>query len=298
MYNVDGNSKLNKSGRVYSVIKNLISGMAVGVANIIPGVSGGTMLVILGLFDRVTESISNVFKLKNPNRLKDILFLLQVLVGAGIGIVGFAKVLDWLFVRCPVQTMFWFIGLILLSIPTLIKSELKGSKFSSIAFAIGALIIVAITYFNPGKQELTITNFPPITIQHLIIMIVIGMIAGATMILPGVSGSMVLLIFGYYYLFKSYVSNVTSFKPDVLISLVFIGIGVGIGILLSSKITTYFLKTKRSQTVSFIIGLVVASTVVLIPINQSYNVPLVLTSIASLAFGAGIVYLINKLNTK
>jgi len=280
------------------VIKNLISGAAVGIANIIPGVSGGTMLVILGLFDKVMESISNVFKLKNPNRVKDILFLLQVLIGAGIGIVGFARILDWLFVICPVQTMFWFIGLILLSIPTLIKSELKGGKFSWIAFAIGAIIIFAITYFKPAEQELTITNFPPITIQHLIIMVVVGMIAGGTMILPGVSGSMILLIIGQYYLFKSYISNVTSFEPSIIISLIFIAIGVGSGILLSSRLTTYFLKNKRSHTVSFIIGLVVASTIVLIPINESYNASLILTSIASLAFGAGIVYLINKLNTK
>ncbi|NMB32822.1 MAG: DUF368 domain-containing protein [Clostridium sp.] len=277
------------------MVRNIISGIAVGVANIIPGVSGGTMLVILGLFDKVTESISNVFKFKNPNRFKDILFLLQVLIGAGIGIVGFAKVLDWLFANCPTQTIYWFIGLILLSIPTLIKSELKEGKFSWISFIIGLITIFVITYFKPENQDMTITNFPPLTAPHLIIMVLAGIIAGATMILPGVSGSMMLLIIGQYYLFKSYVSKVTSFKLDIIIPLCFIGFGIGVGILLSSWVTTYFLKTKRTQTVSFIIGLVVASTLVLIPINISYDIPLILTSAVSLAFGSGIVLFINKL---
>ena len=92
------------------MIKNLIGGIAVGIANVIPGVSGGTMMVILGIFNQVMESISGIFKPHNPNRKKDILFLLQVLLGAGIGLVGFAKVLEYLFAEFPTQTIFWSVS--------------------------------------------------------------------------------------------------------------------------------------------------------------------------------------------
>mgnify|MGYP002116878544 CR=1 FL=1 len=74
-----------------SMIKNIIGGIAVGIANVIPGVSGGTMMVILGIFNRMMDAISGIFKKENPNRKEDIIFIFQVLVGAGVGIIGFAK---------------------------------------------------------------------------------------------------------------------------------------------------------------------------------------------------------------
>ena len=79
------------------MIKNIIGGIAIGIANVIPGVSGGTMMVILGIFNRMMEAISGIFKRVNPNRKDDIIFIFQVLVGAAIGIVGFAKILEILF---------------------------------------------------------------------------------------------------------------------------------------------------------------------------------------------------------
>ena len=78
------------------MIKNLIGGIAVGIANVIPGVSGGTMMVILGIFNRTMEAISGILKKENAHRKDDILFLFQVLLGAAIGLIGFAKILDLL----------------------------------------------------------------------------------------------------------------------------------------------------------------------------------------------------------
>ncbi|MFR6100349.1 MAG: undecaprenyl phosphate translocase family protein [Longibaculum sp.] len=94
------------------MIKNLIGGIAVGIANVIPGVSGGTMMVILGIFNRMMEAISGVFQKDNDHRKEDILFLLQVLIGAAVGLIGFAKILEFLFNHYPTQTMYWLIGLI------------------------------------------------------------------------------------------------------------------------------------------------------------------------------------------
>ena len=110
------------------MLKNIIGGIAIGIANVIPGVSGGTMMVILGIFNRMMDAISGVFKKENSHRKDDIIFILQVLVGAAIGIIGFAKILEVLFEYYPTQTIYWFIGLIAFSIPLFIKNEILKQK--------------------------------------------------------------------------------------------------------------------------------------------------------------------------
>lgn len=276
------------------IIKNMTGGMAVGIANIIPGVSGGTMLVIMGLFDRLMDSISEVAKVKSEKRWEAIKFLIQVLIGAGIGLVAFAKIVDWLFINYSTQTFFWFIGLVLFSIPSLMKKEMKGHKLSWPWLGIGFVIIFVISFFTPEKQALTVTEFPSISIVYVLTLMIVGIVAGATMLFPGVSGSMILLIIGQYYLFKSLVANVTSFEWNVLISLGFIGIGAVIGILLSAKLTTYLLKKSRGQTVSLIVGLIIASAIVLIPFDATYTVGIAITSLVALIVGGLVVLAIDR----
>lgn len=277
------------------MIKNLIGGIAVGIANVIPGVSGGTMMVILGIFNQVMESISGIFKPHNPKRKKDILFLLQVLLGAGIGLVGFAKVLEYLFAEFPTQTIFWFIGLVLFSIPVFMKSEMKSDRCSWLFLAIGMLLIFLINYMNPGKEDLAVNpEFPIVSVALCIEMIWIGFIGGFAMLLPGVSGSMVLLILGKYYLFKSYLANAISFQMDILIPLLFMGVGILLGIVVSAKITGFCLKRSRSATLSFILGLIIASSIVMIPLHAAYDIALILTSAVAFAFGGIVIVLLNK----
>ena len=123
------------------------------------------------------------------------------------------KILEYLFNYLPTQTMYWFVGLIAFSIPLFLKGEMKGEKKSIIWLVLGMAVIFALQMLNPGKDNTAVNpEFPVVTILLCIKMIFIGMIAGATMLMPGVSGSMVLLILGEYYLFKSYLANVTSFS--------------------------------------------------------------------------------------
>lgn len=114
------------------------------------------------------------------------------------------------------------------------------------------------------------------------------------MLLPGVSGSMFLLIVGAYYLIKSYVANVLSFDWIILIPLFIIGIGVMLGILLSAKIAQYFLREHRGGTVSFILGLIISSAIVLVPYNTTYSTSLILTSALAFIFGAAVILGIEK----
>lgn len=275
------------------MIRNIIGGIAVGIANIIPGVSGGTMMVILGIFNRMNEAIANLFKVHNENRKEDILFLLQVLVGAAIGLVGFAKVLNVCFEYYPTQTMYWFVGLVAFSIPVFLKTEMKETKVHWIFLVIGAAIIFGISFLSPNGNADMNPAFPALSAGYLVKMIFVGMIAGFSMFLPGISGSLILLILGEYYLFKSLVASVLTFQMNVLIPLCFVGAGILLGILLAAKLITYLLKKNARATLSLLLGLVVASTLVLIPLNASYDLMTIITSIGAFIFGGLVVKLIN-----
>ena len=281
------------------MMKNIIGGICAGVANIIPGVSGGTIIVLLGFFNKLMESISNIFnfKIKLKEKKKDFIFLLQFLLGAGIGLVGFAKILEFLFVSFEVQTMYWFIGLILCSLPMLKKKELNDQKINWIFVILGILLIWAISYFAPGEEG----NIVPleellakdINLVYCITLIGIGAIGGASMMFPGVSGSMVLLVLGYYHLFKGYVANVTTFEPNILIPLIFMAIGIGIGIVISAVVTNYLLKHSKRNTMSFIFGLIIMSAIVIIP-TSGYTVVSSITSVITFLLGALVIYLFDK----
>lgn len=278
------------------MIKNIIGGIAIGIANVIPGVSGGTMMVILGIFNRMMEAISGIFKRVNPNRKDDIIFIFQVLVGAAIGIVGFAKILEILFEYYPTQTIYWFIGLIAFSIPLFVKGEMKGEKLAIVPFVCGLAIIFGLEFLNPGEGNTVVNpDFPPLSSGLFIKMVIIGAISGATMIMPGVSGSMVLLILGEYYLFKSYLAHVTSFSLDVIMPLGFMAIGIAFGIVVSAKLCQYFTRTHKAGFLSLILGLIIASSLVLIPLDVSYDFNLILTSLLAALFGGIIVFGLSKI---
>lgn len=278
------------------MIKTLIGGIAVGVANVIPGVSGGTMMVVLGIFNRVMEAISGVFKKENDHRISDILFLIQVLIGAAIGVVGFAKILEFLFNHYPTQTMFWFIGLIAFSIPLFLNGDMKGEKINIAGLILGLAVIFALEYFNPGEGNVEVNpDFPSVDIMLCGKMIFIGVISGFTMLMPGVSGSMVLLILGEYYLFKSYLANVTSFSLTVLIPLGFMAVGIILGIIISAKVCEFCLNKIKAGFLSFILGLIIASSIVLIPLDIHYDMMLIITSALSVAFGGVLVYGLSKI---
>ena len=284
-------------------MKNFIGGVLVGMANIIPGVSGGTIIVLLGLFEKTMDSISTLFKIKISfkERLNSLKFLIPILLGCGVGLVVFAKVLTFLFNNFENQTLLCFCGLILFSIPMLKKQEMNDTKISWVFFILGLMLIGLLVYFSPSNNEVVVTLDEivnkDINIMYILILILLGIISGGTMIFPGVSGSMVLLVLGYYHLFKGYVANVTSFDPKVIIGLIFIAIGVGLGIILSAKLTSFLLKRFRRGTMSFILGLIVMSAFVIIPL-KGYDVITLITSILSFLLGCGVVIILEKLKSK
>lgn len=278
------------------MLREFIAGLSVGIANAIPGVSGGTMLVISGVFEKLTTSVSDVVSKDKTARKNALLFLGKIGIGVVIGIVFFAKLLNAvLFKHIPTQTIFWFMGMVAMSVPVFIKREMKSQKLNYVSFILGLFVIGLITYLAPSKQKIVLDSFPPITFPHFLTMIGIGFVGGSAMIIPGVSGSMLLLIWGKYYLFTSYIAKVTSFQPDVIISLIFIVVGLLLGIVFSSKLCKYLFKVALKQTNSFILGLIVASAIALFPIQHlTYTFGAILSYVIAFVFGVIIVFVMDK----
>ena len=177
---------------------NIIKGIMIGIANIIPGVSGGTMAVSLGIYDRLIGSISGLFR----EFKKSILFLIPIIIGAGIGIVGFTYAIEYLLDKHTFVTCMAFVGLILGGLPAIFSSmRAKVSSggvgvFGILAFVIAFAISGGMPLLKESKDALTVIAVTP---GNMGILFILGIVASATMVIPGVSGSMMLMIFGYYY---------------------------------------------------------------------------------------------------
>lgn len=249
-------------------LMDVIKGTLIGIANIIPGVSGGTMAVSLGIYDKLISSVSGIFK----DWKKSLLTLLPIILGCGIGIVAFTYAVEYLLSRHTFVTCMAFVGLILGGIPVLtasLKKELaRGfSKigFSGIlAFAILFCVAVFLPMLNADDEVLKTFAVTPGTMAALFL---VGVIASATMVVPGVSGSLVMMILGYYYgiinTIKSFLDALKVFDMAGLASgfalLVPFGIGVLLGIFLIAKLITFLFEKFGVQTYCAILGLIIAS---------------------------------------
>ncbi len=276
------------------MLKTIFGGIVVGMANIIPGVSGGTMLVIFGLFNPVMQAISELTSLKSKNKLDHIKFLVTLLVGVGIGLLIFSNIIEIAFLNVPVQTLYFFFGMIVFSVPILKRKEMANDSFKILPFLIGCALIFLMVFLAPQETDLVITQFPAIELSYLIKMIFLGIIAGGAMFMPGVSGSMLLLILGEYYLFNSLVANVTSFELVILIPLAFMAFGIALGILISSKLIGWALKASHANTMNFIMGLVIASCIMIVPLDAVYTMPIIFSSAFAAVLGGVFVTAIEK----
>ncbi len=274
-------------------MKTLIAGLSVGIANIIPGLSGGSMLVIFRVYDQLMNIIADFFKFDKQDKIAAIKFLILLLIGLGLGLVLFANIMVFLLTNYVNATMWFFISLILFSYPMIKNQELGSKSIRQTYFLIGFLIMLVFSLFDPANTSV-VTTAPELTMQLAIVILFSGFIAGATMIIPGISGSLVMLIIGIYPLFNYYVANVFLFEVNIIVPLILIAIGVLIAIFSLSKIINKLLKSYHSQSISLILGLVIGSVLVLIPpFAQSLNV--FIESVVAIGLGGLIIILFNKM---
>ncbi|MBC8183337.1 DUF368 domain-containing protein [candidate division KSB1 bacterium] len=233
----------------------IIKGGAIGVANIIPGVSGGTIAVVLGIYEYLIEAISN-FLTNKEKRREYVIFLVKIAIGAILIIFLSAKLMKFLLENYYIYTNLAFVGLIAGSIPSIYKShhEMKLNTASIISFLIGAAIILIFEFAFPNveKKEGIEIAFN-LNFQAGLLLIIAGFFAGGSMIVPGISGSFIMLLMGQYYIVTSCVAD------RELLPLGFVGIGIILGILIFAKIISILLKKYPKETFYFILGLVIAS---------------------------------------
>ena len=249
---------------VVHLVKETARGIVIGVANIIPGVSGGTMAVSMGIYDKLIEAVTDLRK----SFKKSLLFLLPYLIGAALGIVALSFVVRHSLQTWPLQTAGLFIGLIIGGLPVILKN-FRGAKIN-IGHVVKLIAFFLLVIFMSLNKDIESTatdfNLNPIMIIQLF---AVGMIAAATMIIPGVSGSMVLMILGFY---NGIISNISQFIK-ALLSFdmagithglgVFIpfGIGILIGIALIAKLIRWLFANAPISTYAAITGLILASPI-------------------------------------
>ena len=251
-------------------MKNVIlvlKGFFMGIANVIPGVSGGTIALILGIYEEFIGAINTIFK-KFKENLK---FLVPVFIGMGLSIITTSKIVGYSYEHYPLPTILFFVGLVFGGIPMLVRN-VKGKRGSKninnyiIALLTFALVIFMSSYelfFGIGYK----VDFESMNLFGYILLFLVGVIAAATMVIPGISGSLVLMILGYYYPVINTINGVL--KNDVFHNLMVLGvfgIGVVVGIVLISKLIDYLFKKYKIKTYFGVLGFVVAS-IIAIPLS-------------------------------
>lgn len=242
---------------------NLIRGFFMALADSVPGVSGGTIAFILGFYDQFIGSLNAlVSKGSKDEKIRALQFLLKIGIGWAIGMILSVLFLSSIFEEHIYSISSVFIGFILFSIPLIIKAEketIKGNYLNIVWTVTGVLIVVAITVFNPvsgGGMEISLNH---LNIGLILYVFIAGMIAISAMVLPGISGSTLLLIFGLYTTIISSIKEVLTFNFSALPILIVFGLGVIVGILSTIKLIRHFLETARSQMIYLILGLMVGS---------------------------------------
>lgn len=239
----------------------MIKGFFIGIANVIPGVSGGTIAITMGIYERLINAISHFFS----NLKENIKLLISVGIGAGLAVLLMSKLISYSLDNYPIPTTIFFIGLILGGMPMLFKKT-KGDYRNipnSLILLISFVLVLELTFLGSGNNVVSLDN---LDITGYILLILVGIIAAATMVIPGISGSFVLMLLGYYKPIIETVGDLTNFNNIVhnMLILIPVGIGVLIGIILISKIIEFLLKKYETKTYFAIIGIVLASIVLII----------------------------------
>lgn len=235
----------------------ILKGFVLGIANIIPGVSGGTLAITLGIYERLIEAISHFFKKFKEN----IIFV--ALLGSGIllSLALFSNVIGFCLDNYPFATILFFIGFILGGLPLLFK-KVKGTVNvgNSFVFVIAFSIVMLMTFMSVGDKSISLDT---LNVGKGISLFFSGVIASATMLLPGISGSFVLMLIGYYYPIVNAIRELTKFQNLLhnFLVLGIAGIGILVGIVLAAKLIEWLLEKYEIPTYYGIIGFVIASII-------------------------------------
>lgn len=234
---------------------NIARGAAIGVSMIIPGVSGGTVAVLLNVYEKLINAVGNLRRdFKNS-----FLFLLPILLGAGLGVAALFLPIMWAKDNAPLPMILLFAGLMVGSVPKVFKDALAGgfNKKVDIAASVIPFLLVIGICFIPGLGDVDLSAAMPVYGYFLLVLV--GALASCALVVPGISGSMLLLIFGYYNPVLDAVSALkTDFGHSVLV-LAVLAVGIVIGFFSIAKLMKFLLSKFPRATRWAIIGFVTGS---------------------------------------
>lgn len=269
-----------------------IKGIVLGVAFVIPGVSGGTLAVLLGIYEELIEAASNFYK-SIADFKKYIMYLLPIGLGVVFSVAVFAKLIKFGLDKAPIITILIFLGMIIGGIPALVRN-VKGTKINlkdMTLMLVGLIIVISMLIFHKSNSNVVLTNM---SITGYITLFLVGAIAAVTMVVPGISGSFTLMLIGYYEPILNLVNDITSFKnlgPNLILIFTFM-LGVFIGIIFISKIIEWCLKHYKRETYYAIIGFVLSSIIsVIYEVSKfPFNITHLIIGIVLLVINTVLVY--------
>ena len=305
-------------------LEHIIIGIIIGISNIVPGVSAGTMFVILGIFkklidqvglciDEVKKMIKNITKFKEKDggiravgiMFKNIFnsqktFLIPIAIGMAFAIYFVAKLFSILNPEQIMYRNYIFLGLVLGGIPALFKELKKGTDIQNINkrkaniylfMFIGFLIMLIVYILKINGIGLRKVGYEELSIAMALPLFLVGAIAAASMVIPGISGSMVVLILGYYELMTISISKLN------MVFIIPFAIGILVGIMAILKLIKYLLDNHYIKTYSCIVGFVVGSLLMVFP-GLPTNIMGYVITIVCIVLGLFASYMIEKYSEK
>ena len=296
-------------------IIDILKGAVMGIANVIPGVSGGTMAVAMGIYDKLITSLTHIFK----EFKKSVMTVLPIGIGMVIGIIGLSMIIEWMFGTVPIQTNLLFIGLILGGVPA-IWARVKGHKVKAgyiIGFILFFALVIALSFVQAGtekeKEALKAseeTETEAFYVETGVVpsakYVAAGVVASGTMVIPGVSGSMMMMVMGLYEKVIGSISNIVKaltagdFATVGMCCglLIPFAIGAVIGIFVIAKLIEVLLSKYSVPTFWCIMGLIAGSPIAIIVVNADIfagiNAVSGITGVLFLAVGFAIAFFLGR----
>lgn len=258
------------------IILNFIRGFCMALADSVPGVSGGTVAFVLGFYDKFIGSLDALISGNREEKIEAIKFLIKLMVGWIIGFLSAVSVLANIFDSKIYEISSLFMGFILFAIPIVIREEKENILFNwktITSFIIGIAVVVLITYYNPVAGQETGVNLKQLDFSLIAYVFVAAMIAISAMVLPGISGSTLLLIFGLYVPIISAVKAFMGLDFAYFPILCVFGLGILTGIVTVVRLIKWALDIHRPVMVFLIIGMMLGSFYAIIMGPQTLEVP-------------------------
>jgi putative membrane protein len=283
----------------------VLTGVVGGMANIIPGVSGGTIAVVLGIFDELIGCVNHFTK----DIKKNLLFLLPLLAGMAVGIVGLGSIIEYCMANFSFQTAVFFVGLVVGSIPLIYKKanekkDIKPSYYAATVLAV--LLVIALALIKPDESAGADVAVTPI---FMVILFFGGLIAAAAMVVPGISGSFMMILMGLYptvlrtiSMIRDWLTHITDFSLLLEIIKIAAPLGLGIlaGIILISKLIAFLLNKFHTVTYLAILGLMLGTVYAIFVDPATYQsdalltLPILAVAVVTFAAGSVIAFFLGK----